>query len=79
MTNEELYKQYNEYVRLAIEYSKKDANKIKELINVMDDVPKEIFEAIYNKVISKDVISLKDEEKYIIWDEIGRASCRERV
>lgn len=78
VTNEELYKQYNEYVRLAIEYSKKDANKIKELINVMDDVPKEIFEAIYNKVISKDVISLKDEEKYIIWDEIEKMIAKHK-
>lgn len=78
VTNGKLYKEYNEYVKLAIDYSKNNINRIKDLVNIMEDVPKEIFNEIYNKVTSIDVINMKDEEKYIIWDEIEKIIAKHK-
>lgn len=72
VTNNELYEQYKEYVRLAIEYSKKDVNRIKDLINIMDDVPKDLFDELYNKITSNDIVEMNDEEKYVLWNEIEK-------
>ena len=65
----ELQKENNEYVKLAIEYSCGKIERIKDLINVMDDIPKELFDKIYATVTSEDVVRLSDDEKYVLWEE----------
>ena len=69
-TNKELYEQYNEYIKLAIKYSKTNPERIIKLIQIMDDVPKDLFDLIYNKIVSKDIITISDDSKFIIWNEI---------
>ena len=53
VTNKDLYEQYNEYVKLAILYSKTDKDRIIKLIDELDDVPKDLFELICNKIKSE--------------------------
>lgn len=55
VTNKDLYEQYNEYVKLAILYSKTDKDRIIKLIDELDDVPKDLFELICNKIKSEEV------------------------
>lgn len=78
VTTEEVYNEYNEYVKLAIEYSQNDISKIRDLINIMEDVSKEVFNEICEKVTSADIIGMKDEEKYIIWNEIEKVIVKHK-
>lgn len=70
VTNKEVYEQYTVYVKLAIKYSKNKPNRIIKLIDIMDDVPKDLFDVIYNKVISQEVIDIPEQERFCIWNEI---------
>lgn len=62
------WKQISEYVKLAIENSKTNAEKICDLIDLIDDVPKNLFDKIYAKLSSKKIITLSEPRRFIIWD-----------
>lgn len=70
ITTKDLYEQYDVYVNLAIEYAGIDTRRIIDLINIMDDVSKSLFELIENKISSYDIIELNDESKFEIWNEL---------
>lgn len=79
VTNKELYEQYNEYIRLAINYSKVDKDKIIKLIDKLDDVPKELFDLICNKIISEEIKNIKEEDKFYIWNELENLIARHKA
>ncbi len=79
VTNKELYEQYDEYIKLAINYSKTDKDKIIKLIDELDDVPKELFDLICNKIISEEVRNIKEEEKFYIWNELENLIARHKA
>lgn len=70
VTMQELYSQYEGYVKLAIEYSKNDVNRVIDLIGIFENVPRNLFDMIYEKISSDEIINLSDDEKYLIWNEI---------
>lgn len=67
ITNKEVYEQYDQYIEMAIEYSKQDPDRISSLIEIIDDVSKDNFDKIYTKVTSEDILNIDDEKKFIIW------------
>ena len=79
VTNKELYEQYNEYIRLAINYSKTDKDRIIKLMDELDDVPKDIFELICNKITSKEVKNISEEEKFYIWNELENIIAKHKA
>lgn len=64
------WEQISEYVKLAIENSKTNAEKICDLIDLIDDVPKNLFDKIYAKLSSKKIITLSEPRRFIIWDHL---------
>lgn len=79
VTNKELYEQYKEYTKLAINYSRTDTNRIIKLIDELDDVPKDIFELICNKITSKEVKNISEEEKFYIWNELENIIAKHKA
>lgn len=63
------------YVELAIELVNGDTEKVMKLIDLLDDVPRDIFLKILKTV--KDTSSAYDDEKkYPIWNKMLCLSCR---
>lgn len=79
VTNDEIYKQYYDYVKLAISYSKTNKDRIINLINEIDKMPKDIFDLICDKLKSDEVKNICDEEKYYIWNEIENVIARNKL
>ena len=79
ITKKELYVQYNEYVKLAIEYSKTDKDRIISLIDELDDVPKDLFELICKKITSEEVKNIDEEERFYIWNELENLIVKHKV
>ncbi|MCF0126178.1 MAG: ATP-binding protein [Clostridia bacterium] len=79
VTNKELYEQYNEYIKLAIEYSKTNKDRIIKLIDELDDVSKDTFEMICNKITSKEIRDIEDKEKFYIWNELENLIARHKM
>lgn len=66
----EYWEQITIYIDLAISFSKTDTSKLCDLIDLLDDLPKELFDKIYNKLSSSTIINLKDTRKYVIWNHL---------
>ena len=79
VTNKDIYEQYNEYVKLAILYSKTDKDRIIKLIDELDDVPKDLFELICNKIKSEEVKKISEEERFYIWNELENLIQRHKA
>lgn len=78
ITNKELYQQYDQYIEMAIEYSKNNPERISSLIEIIDDVSKDNFDKIYTKVTSEDILNMDDENKFIIWTTIENLITRHK-
>lgn len=74
----ELYIQYSEYIKLAIKYSKKMTSRLIELVDLMDDIPEELFNNIYEKIVSKEVKDIPSEDRFFIWNEIESLIARHK-
>lgn len=79
VTNKDLYEQYNEYIKLAISYSNTDKERIIKLIDELDDVPKDLFELICNKIKSEEVKNINEEERFYIWNELENLIQRHKA
>ena len=64
------WEQISKYVELAIENSKTNTKKICDLIDLIDDVPKNLFDKIYAKLSSKKIVTLKESRRFIIWNHL---------
>lgn len=64
------WEQISKYIELAIENSKTNTEKICALIDLMDDVPKDLFDKIYTKLSSKKIVTLSETRRFIIWDHL---------
>ena len=67
--NKEVYEQYKNYIEIAIIFSN-NVQRIKDLISVLDDTSKELFEKICDKIQTKEIIELDENSKFEIWNEI---------
>lgn len=79
VTNKDLFEQYNEYIKLAINYSKTDKDRIINLVDELDDVPKDSFELICNKIKSEEVKKINEEERFYIWNELENLIQRHKA
>ena len=70
VTNGELYNQYREYVNLAINYSRHNVDRIVQLIDIIDDLPKDLFNNIIKKIKTKDVRKLPENDRFYIWNKL---------
>ena len=70
VTNKELHEQTKGYVELAILYSRTNKERIIELIKLLDDVSKDIFETICEKLVSDEVNNIVEKERFYIWNEL---------
>lgn len=70
VTKREVYEQYRDFIKLAIDYSNTNSNRIIQLVDVMDNVSQELFDLIFNKISSEEILKLPDTEKYGIWNRI---------
>lgn len=64
------WEQTSKYVELAVENSKTNTEKICDLIDLMHDVPKDLFDKIYTKLSSKKIVTLSETRRFIIWDHL---------
>lgn len=64
------WEQISKYVELAITNSKTNITKICDLIDLIDDVPKDLFDKIYIKLSSKSIINMSESRKFVIWDHL---------
>lgn len=78
VTNKAVYEQYRDFIKLAVDYSKDIPERIIKLIDVMDNVPEELFELISGKLLSREVLVLTDEKKYIIWNKIEETIAKHK-
>lgn len=78
VTKQELYEEYKEYIYLAIEYSRTNPQRIAKLVDIMDDIPKDLFDLIYDKITSEEVITMSDDDKFIVWSEIENLVARHK-
>ena len=69
VSNKEVYEQYKNYIEIAIIFSN-NVQRIKDLISVLDDTSKELFEKICDKIQTKEIIELDENSKFEIWNEI---------
>ena len=70
VTTEEVYEQYKNYIEIAITFSYNNVQRLKDLINILDDTSKELFEKICNKIQTKEIIELDENSKFEIWNEM---------
>lgn len=70
VNNSEYWKEIDAYVDIAISNAKTNTRKLCDLENVIDDVPKTIFNKIFDKLSSSEITKLNDTRKYIIWDHL---------
>lgn len=64
------WEQISKYVELAIKNSKTNTEKICALIDLIDDVPKNLFDKIYEKLSSKNILTLSETRRYVIWNHL---------
>lgn len=64
------WEQISKYFELAIENSKTNTEKICDLIDLIDDVPKNLFDKIYAKLSSKKIVTLSETRRFIIWNHL---------
>lgn len=78
-SNPNYWNEIYEYINLAIKYSKFDVKRISDLIELLPYLPKDIFDNISNKLLSKKVINLDDNKKYILWASLEDLKSNPRV
>lgn len=64
------WKQIDAYIELAILYSKTNTKKICDLIDIIDDLPKDLFNKIVIKLSKNEITKLNENRKYIIWNHL---------
>ncbi|MEG2235196.1 MAG: ATP-binding protein [Clostridia bacterium] len=72
--NTVLYKEYWEqvenYLEIFIKYSKTDIDRLCDLVDLMDDLPKNMFEMIMIKISQKDIKKLSENKRYVLWNHM---------
>lgn len=66
--DEEYWQQITEYLNLAILNSKINTQKLCDLIDLLDILPKNLFAKIVSKLSNSKVIGLNEKRRYIVWD-----------
>lgn len=66
----EYWQQVENYLSILIKYSKADINKLSDLIDLLDDVPKKLFDKIITKLSEKKLKKLSDEKRYHLWNHL---------
>lgn len=66
----EYWEQIETYIDMAISISNTNISRLCDLIDLLDDLPKELFDKIYNKLSSSRIINLKDTRKYVVWNHL---------
>lgn len=69
LTVKEYWEEIKLYIDIALIQSENNIERIIDLIDILDDVNKDIFKDILNK-LSLNIRSFKDEEKYILWNKL---------
>lgn len=64
------WKQIEIYIDLAILNSKTNTKKICDLIDIMDNVPKYLFDKIFDKLSSNEIKTLNENRKFVIWNHL---------
>ena len=66
----EYWKQIDNYLELILKFSKNNVHKLKEIIDLLEDVPKYMYDKIISKLSQKSIQKLPDESKYYLWDKL---------
>lgn len=64
------WKQIDVYIDLAIFNSKANCKKICDLIDIIDDVSKDLFDKILVKLSSANIIKLNENRRFVIWNHL---------
>ncbi|MCL4550127.1 MAG: hypothetical protein M1495_16345 [Bacteroidetes bacterium] len=70
VSNKEYWEQTNFYSDLVVEKAKDDINKLKELINNLDNLPQPSIEKLLTLLSSEKIISQSDEIKTNLWNAL---------
>lgn len=70
VVQDEYWKQIDIYVDLAISTSKSNTKKLCDLIDIIDNVPKNLFDKIIVKLSSAEIKGLNENRKFVIWDHL---------
>lgn len=66
----EYWKQIENYLSILIRYSKTNVNKICDLIDLLDDVPKNLFDKIVTKLSENKLKTLSEDKRYELWNHL---------
>ncbi len=64
------WKQIEIYIDLAILNSKTNTKKICDLIDIIDNVPRYLFDKIFDKLSSNEIKVLNENRKFVIWNHL---------
>jgi len=64
------WKQVENYLGILIKCSKTNVNRICDLIDLLDDVPKKFFDKIITKLSERKLKKLAEEKKYDLWNHL---------
>lgn len=64
------WKQINTYIDLAITNTKTNTKKLCDLIDIIDNVPKDLFNKLINKLSSTEIKKINENRKFVIWNHL---------
>lgn len=70
VSQSDYWKQIERYIDLAITNSKTNTKKICDLIDIIDNVPKYLFDKIFDKLSSNEIMALNENRKFVIWNHL---------
>ncbi len=70
VTNGEYWEQVNQYAVIAVEMACEDLTRTKELVDNMDNLPPQSFEAFLEHLATDEIVALGESDRTPIWEKL---------
>lgn len=78
VTKKEYWEQVTSYAEIAVDMACDDLDKLRELVNNLDNLPKPSFDAVLKHLSSKSITDLPEKERLPLWTSLTEFSRKHR-
>ncbi len=78
ISRKEYWEQTKEYAQFTVELAVSDFNKLSQLVENLDNLPLEHFDAVLDYMLSESVTTLEENERFPLWENLTRFAAKHR-